>query len=106
MYLVQTVNDYRGGLYGFISSHAANTFAVAMFASLLVLASTWFVSKDIKEWKSWKTWVAFVIGAVVAFYITVATPAETPSNLLFIFNEEHIIAITNLRGNEKRQHHF
>ena len=51
----------------------------------LVLASTWVVSKDIKEWKSWKTWVAFVIGAVVAFYITVATPAETPSNLLFIF---------------------
>lgn len=51
----------------------------------LMLASTWFVSKDIKEWKSWKTWVAFVIGAVVAFYITVATPAETPSNLLFIF---------------------
>lgn len=51
----------------------------------LVLASTWFVSKDIKEWKNWKTWVAFVIGGVVAFYITVATPAETPSNLLFIF---------------------
>lgn len=51
----------------------------------LVLASTWFVSKDIKEWKSWKTWIAFVIGVVVAFYITVATPAETPSNLLFIF---------------------
>ena len=35
MYLVQTVNDYRGGLYGFISSHAANTFAVAMFAGAL-----------------------------------------------------------------------
>ena len=51
----------------------------------LVLASSWFVSKDIKEWKNWKTWVAFVIGVVVAFYITVATPAETPSNLLFIF---------------------
>lgn len=36
MYMVQTVNGYRGGLYGFISSHAANTFAVAMFISLLV----------------------------------------------------------------------
>lgn len=36
MYMVQTVNGYRGGLYGFISSHAANTFAVAMFVSLLV----------------------------------------------------------------------
>lgn len=37
MYMVDTVNNYRaGGLYGFVSSHAANTFAVAMFISLLV----------------------------------------------------------------------
>lgn len=36
MYLVDIVNGYRGGRYGFISSHAANTFAVAMFISLLV----------------------------------------------------------------------
>ena len=50
----------------------------------LVLASTWFVSKDIKQW-NWKTILSFVVGAVIAFYITVATPAETPSNLLFTF---------------------
>ncbi|WP_299991690.1 DUF368 domain-containing protein [uncultured Bacteroides sp.] len=50
----------------------------------LVLASTWFVGKGIKEW-NWKTVLAFVIGAAVAYYITVAAPAETPSNLLFIF---------------------
>lgn len=50
----------------------------------LVLASTWFVSKDIKEW-NWKTVIAFIVGAAVAYYITVATPTETPSNLLFIF---------------------
>ena len=50
----------------------------------LVLASTWFVSKDIKEW-NWKTVSGFLVGAVVAFYITVATPTETPTNLLFIF---------------------
>ena len=50
----------------------------------LVLASTWFVGKDIKEW-NWKTILGFIVGGVVAFYITVATPAETPSNLLFIF---------------------
>ena len=36
MYLVDTVNGYRGGRYGFISSHAANTFAVAIFVSLLI----------------------------------------------------------------------
>ena len=50
----------------------------------LVLASTWFVSKDIKEW-NWKTILSFIIGAGVAYYITVATPAETPTNYLFIF---------------------
>lgn len=50
----------------------------------LVLASTWFVSKDIKE-RSWKTLLSFVAGVGIAYYITVATPAETPTNLLFIF---------------------
>ncbi len=50
----------------------------------LVLASTWFVSMDIKRW-DWKTILSFIVGGVIAFYITVATPAETPSNLLFIF---------------------
>ena len=50
----------------------------------LVLASTWFVSKDIKQW-NWKSILCFIIGAVIAYYITVATPAETPTNLFFIF---------------------
>lgn len=50
----------------------------------LVLASTWFVGKDIKGW-NWKTILAFMAGAGIAYYITVATPSETPSNLLFIF---------------------
>jgi undecaprenyl-diphosphatase len=33
--LVHIVNDYRGGMYGFVSNHAANTFALAVFSSLL-----------------------------------------------------------------------
>ena len=36
MYLVDVVDGYRGGRYGFISSHAANTFAVCIFLALLV----------------------------------------------------------------------
>lgn len=32
---VKTVFDYRGGKYGFMSSHAANAFGFAMFMSLL-----------------------------------------------------------------------
>ena len=31
---VHTVNNYRGGRFGFFSAHAANTFALAMFVSL------------------------------------------------------------------------
>lgn len=50
----------------------------------LVLASTWIVSKDIKKW-NWKTILCFIVGGLVAFYITVATPAETPNSLWFIF---------------------
>ena len=50
----------------------------------LVLSSTYFVSLRIKKW-DYKRIIAFIIGAVVAYYITVATPAETPNNLFFIF---------------------
>ena len=34
--LVHTVNNNKGGLYGFASSHAANTFGVAMFLWLIL----------------------------------------------------------------------
>jgi len=33
--LVHTVNDYRGGSFGFVSSHASNTFGFALFTSLM-----------------------------------------------------------------------
>jgi len=36
--MIHTVNNYKGGLYGFASSHAANTFGVAMFLWLLFRA--------------------------------------------------------------------
>ena len=34
--LVDVVNDYRGGRYGFFSAHASNTFSIALFFSLLI----------------------------------------------------------------------
>lgn len=36
MTLVSLVNNYKGGSYGFISSHAANCFAIATFVALLL----------------------------------------------------------------------
>jgi len=35
MYLVDIIHGYRGGRYGFISSHAANTFGLVTFTSFL-----------------------------------------------------------------------
>ncbi len=36
MHLVDIVDGYRGGRYGFISSHASNTFGLCVFLSLLI----------------------------------------------------------------------
>lgn len=36
MYAVDTVNEYRSGMYGFTSSHASNSFGIAIFAMLLI----------------------------------------------------------------------
>ena len=37
---VYTVNNYRGGNYGFVSSHASNTFCVAYLIALILETST------------------------------------------------------------------
>lgn len=50
----------------------------------LILASVWFVLRDINKWKT--TYVVFMILGVIAGYlITVISPAETPDGLWFIF---------------------
>ncbi|MDY3068217.1 MAG: DUF368 domain-containing protein [Parabacteroides sp.] len=50
----------------------------------LVLASSWFVAKTINKWDI-KTILSCIAGIAIAYYVTVATPAETPTNLPFIF---------------------
>ncbi|MCK4853096.1 MAG: phosphatase PAP2 family protein [Bacteroidales bacterium] len=34
--LIHLVNDYCGGMYGFVSSHASNSFGIAVFTGLLI----------------------------------------------------------------------
>lgn len=43
--IVYIVNGYRGGRFGFVSSHAANSFGLALFSSLLFRnkAYTWLI---------------------------------------------------------------
>lgn len=49
----------------------------------LIVASALLVAKQIGLW-DWRTVLAFVVGAVAAWWITVATPAETPNDWWFV----------------------
>ena len=65
--MVHIVNGYSGGKYGFASSHAANTFGVAMFLSCLL--------KPEKPWISWLfLWAAFV--SYTRIYLGVHYPGD------------------------------
>lgn len=50
----------------------------------LIAASTLLVAKDIRQW-GFKTIAGFILGCAAAWFITAATPAQTPENLIFIF---------------------
>lgn len=50
----------------------------------LILVSAPLVLREIKHWTAVAV-VSFIIGVVVAYYITVVTPTESPNNLFFIF---------------------
>ena len=67
--LVYLVNGYTGGKYGFASSHAANTFATALFF--------WMLFKDQYRW----LWVLF-LWAVVMTYSRVYLGVHYPGDII------------------------
>jgi putative membrane protein len=50
----------------------------------LILASVWFVLKDINKWK-FSYFVSAILGIITGYMITVISPSETPDDLWFIF---------------------
>ncbi|RKD90544.1 DUF368 domain-containing protein [Mangrovibacterium diazotrophicum] len=50
----------------------------------LIVASAIYVAKDIKEWKI-GTFISLICGVVIAYFITVVTPAEANTTYPFIF---------------------
>ncbi len=60
MYLVDVVRGYRGGMYGFFSSHAANTFAVATFVSFAVRSRS--LSAALYSWALLNCWSRVYLG--------------------------------------------
>ena len=58
--LVDVVNGYRGGKYGFFSSHASNTFSLAIFFSLLVRSRV--LSVTLILWSLVNCWTRMYLG--------------------------------------------
>lgn len=58
--VIDLVGDYRGGKYGFFSSHAANTCAVAVFLSLLFRKRVFTVA--IYSWAMLNSWTRLYLG--------------------------------------------
>ncbi|MBW6459497.1 MAG: phosphatase PAP2 family protein [Bacteroidales bacterium] len=60
--LVHLVNNKCGGPYGFISSHAANSFALAAYLSLLLGKKIWYFTPLILLWASWLAYSRVYLG--------------------------------------------
>jgi undecaprenyl-diphosphatase len=67
--LVHIVRDYRGGAYGFVSSHAANCFTVALL-SLLLIRKKWFT-------------FSILFWAVVVSYSRIYLGVHYPGDVIF-----------------------
>ena len=58
--LVDVVNGYRGGNYGFFSAHASNTFSLAVFFSLLIRSRL--LSVFLVGWSLLNCWTRMYLG--------------------------------------------
>ena len=67
--LVHLVNEACGGLYGFVSSHAANSFNVA-FLSLMLIRKRWFT-------------ISIILWALVVGYSRIYLGVHYPGDVLF-----------------------
>lgn len=50
----------------------------------LILASIFLIGKEVNEWKP-RAIVAILLGSVLSFFITIATPTQSPDNYFFLF---------------------
>ncbi len=72
------------GVFGV--THLLENYPPAVWAFFfgLIIASAIYVGKQVENW-NWKTILFLIIGAVVAYGITILTPANGSTNLFFVF---------------------
>ncbi|MCE5204636.1 MAG: phosphatase PAP2 family protein [Porphyromonadaceae bacterium] len=97
--LVDIVNGYRGGLYGFISSHATNSFGLAVFLSLL-FRNRW-VSITVLFWAVLNSYTRIYLG--VHFVSDILAGMIAGSILGYLFYELYRITRTSLLHHPQSQ---
>jgi len=65
--LIHTVNEYKGGLFGFVSAHAANSFGIATFL--------WLSVKDRIAW-IWVLYLWAILFSYTRIYLGVHYPGD------------------------------
>jgi putative membrane protein len=82
---------FAGIFTSIISLAKGITFLLATYPILLwafffglIIASSVIISRYIKEW-NWKSIGIMVVGAAIAFYITIAAPSQIPEGFIYIF---------------------
>lgn len=82
MELLHYVNDYRGGRYGFVSSHASNTIAVALWMSWLLWDNTRIMLSSFqKRWASTFRWL-LIFWALFNCYSRIYLGVHYPGDIL------------------------
>jgi len=59
---VHTVNDYKGGVYGFFSGHASNSFGIAMYLLLLLQAKRPYIKWWLLAWAGLTSYSRIYLG--------------------------------------------
>lgn len=103
-YLLSYVHDYKGGQYGFPSSHAANTFGIAMFISLVyrnkLISTTFFLWAILCSYSRIYLGVHYpfdiLTGCLIGLSIGLISykAYKKYSNTIIAFNESAAILIT------------
>jgi undecaprenyl-diphosphatase len=60
--LIHTVNNYRGGLYGFPSAHACNTFGMAVFLCGVLRPKRWWFTAAFFVWAALLSYSRIYLG--------------------------------------------
>lgn len=93
--LVDVVDEYRGGSYGFFSAHAANTFSLAIFFCWLVRER--FLSTALVVWSLLNCWTRLYLGVhyPIDIFVGLLWGGIVGSFMFFVYSKINIASYSD-----------